>query len=411
MSELHRRPLELAAASVDFELSPGEQAELAAHLASCSACRRRVDGIRQDAVAIAALPPLATAPLVSARLRDATAAGRRPSPLASLRLVAVAAILALLVLAALAVGSAVLEQDPVNLSVLPSASPAIPEPSPVPSPTVPALPSESPAATEPLEYEPPAPSCPAPPGPVSAPPLAAVVGEGEAFAPTLTSDLVSTCSTVQPGDYAAVEPETSVRARAGELMRFVLDQGWHVLQWEGFDRSRASEGANVIEGEIPDGRPNFISLRVPDRSGDVILGVTIWAATTDGRVVAMVSASVWLEVEASGPGILRTTASTACDAVGWPEGVAPYRQITFRIDSTAPEIASALSDTGAELFVLWPEGSRAGPAPDRTVLGPDGDVVARDGQTIEVPPTSAPRVGRYAVCLTPSTLHVVLDAG
>jgi hypothetical protein len=141
----------------------------------------------------------------------------------------------------------------------------------------------------------------------------------------------------------------------------------------------------------------------------VILGVTIWAITTDGRAVANVSASVWLDVEPAGPAALHIIpADTACDSVAWPEGVAPYGEITFVIDPSAAELVTAVSDTGASLLTLWPEGFRAGPAADRTVLSPDGQAVATNGQVIAVPATLLPRLGGYDICLTPSSLHVVL---
>jgi hypothetical protein len=244
---------------------------------------------------------------------------------------------------------------------------------------------------------------------VPPPDVDAIVGIGDSFAPTVTADLVTTCSTSATGDYAGIEPETAHSARAGEPIRFFLDSGWHVLHWEGFDRDRDVEGSNVILGETPEGRPSFLSVPVPDRTGNVILGVTIWAITTDGRAVANVSASVWLDVEPAGPAALHIIpADTACDSVAWPEGVAPYGEITFVIDPSAAELVTAVSDTGASLLTLWPEGFRAGPAADRTVLSPDGQAVATNGQVIAVPATSLPRLGGYDICLTPSSLHVVL---
>ena len=48
MTTLHEDFLELAAASLDFELDPGEREALAEHLAGCVPCRRRVTGMQAD---------------------------------------------------------------------------------------------------------------------------------------------------------------------------------------------------------------------------------------------------------------------------------------------------------------------------------------------------------------------------
>ena len=110
MSTVHQKPLELAAAAVDFELSTQERDELDRHLASCSPCRSRVEALRRDALGIEALPILPVAAEQAARLRAATL--RRPGRPAwsVLRLVAVAAMIALLALAAVAVGSSLVDR-------------------------------------------------------------------------------------------------------------------------------------------------------------------------------------------------------------------------------------------------------------------------------------------------------------
>ena len=69
MTTMHRRPLELAAAAVDFELSAQERDELDRHLAGCSLCRSRVEALRRDAHGIEKLPTLPVAAHQSARLR------------------------------------------------------------------------------------------------------------------------------------------------------------------------------------------------------------------------------------------------------------------------------------------------------------------------------------------------------
>ena len=51
----HDRALELAASSLDFELSHADADALTAHLESCDACRAIDEGLRSDAVALTEL--------------------------------------------------------------------------------------------------------------------------------------------------------------------------------------------------------------------------------------------------------------------------------------------------------------------------------------------------------------------
>ena len=73
MTTVHDDFLELAAASIDFELTETERASLAAHLADCVPCRRRVIALEADQRAIAQLPSFALAPRVGG-------SGPRPYP-------------------------------------------------------------------------------------------------------------------------------------------------------------------------------------------------------------------------------------------------------------------------------------------------------------------------------------------
>ena len=123
MTTVHDEFLELAAASIDFELSETERAALAAHLADCIACRRRVMGLQADQRAVAQLPSFALAPAtvdqVRGRIHRSGSPARPP-----LRLLAVAAILALLAVAAFTVGAELLRRDrDRDLSVVPPTGP------------------------------------------------------------------------------------------------------------------------------------------------------------------------------------------------------------------------------------------------------------------------------------------------
>ena len=115
MTTPHNAFLELAAAGIDFELSQAEREALAQHLDGCISCRRQVAGLYGDQRAIAQLPrygrPAADAGLGRRRAR---------TPMPALRLVAIAAVLALLALGALTVGASLLRHDrPTDLTFVP----------------------------------------------------------------------------------------------------------------------------------------------------------------------------------------------------------------------------------------------------------------------------------------------------
>jgi putative zinc finger protein len=136
MTSLHIDYLELAAGELDLELSADERSRLAVHLASCTSCRRGAIGLRADQRALAQLQPFVLDPAVADRVWR-NLEGRRHSPLPALRLVAIAAALALLALATIAVGSQLLQRDADNrLTVVPPAvSEDLRTPAPSESPT------------------------------------------------------------------------------------------------------------------------------------------------------------------------------------------------------------------------------------------------------------------------------------
>jgi anti-sigma factor RsiW len=153
MTSTHDEILELAASAIDFELSPAERSTLSDHLRDCVACARRVTGMQADQRAIAQLPQYS---LAQGRVdRVARRIGRAPAGSGSqFRLVAVAALLALLALGALAVGAELLrrQEDP-NLSVVPPGPSATatateaPTPVPTPVPVASATATSGPVAT------------------------------------------------------------------------------------------------------------------------------------------------------------------------------------------------------------------------------------------------------------------------
>jgi len=106
----HEQFLELAAAAIDFELSPSERTALDAHLADCIACRRRIAGLDADQRAVRGLPAYALSPAAVDGIRGRVL-GRRRRSQPPLRMLAVAAVLAVLALTAIAVGGEVLRRD------------------------------------------------------------------------------------------------------------------------------------------------------------------------------------------------------------------------------------------------------------------------------------------------------------
>jgi hypothetical protein len=90
----HRRSLDLAASSIDFDLSAPERLELDEHLASCAACRRAAEGYRADTIAIAALPGFHLATDRSTAILGRVVGRRRVLP--PMRTLLIAAAMALL---------------------------------------------------------------------------------------------------------------------------------------------------------------------------------------------------------------------------------------------------------------------------------------------------------------------------
>ena len=138
----HERALELSAAAVDFELSPAETAELEALLAGCPSCAQRAAAMRTDALALSR--PLTLEP--SARVDAAIAAeiAHRTTRSGRLVLVAAAALLALALLGAAAVGAYLLRTwqtaPPITVVPSPTAPVAIASPDPSAAPRCPARP-------------------------------------------------------------------------------------------------------------------------------------------------------------------------------------------------------------------------------------------------------------------------------
>ena len=127
---IHEGFLELAATAIDFELEPEERAELDRHLAGCDSCRRTAAAYREDAATVAygpgpRLESGQSVAILAAALRPAKS---RPP----VRLLAIAALLAVLGTGLLVAGMEILRRldDPIVAVVSPSPSnPSSPLPS------------------------------------------------------------------------------------------------------------------------------------------------------------------------------------------------------------------------------------------------------------------------------------------
>lgn len=132
MTTIHDEFLELAAAGLDFELSQTEREALSGHLAGCIPCRRRHTGLQADQRAIAQMPVFVLSPAGEARVRKGSGqVVRRGTTMPVMRLVAIAAMLALLAGATIAVGAEMMRRErDLNLAVvLPSPSDPVATPS------------------------------------------------------------------------------------------------------------------------------------------------------------------------------------------------------------------------------------------------------------------------------------------
>ena len=120
---LHDQILELAAAAIDFPLTPPERRRIDAHLADCAACARRIGALSRDARMVASLVVPVLPERRQAEILDALL--RPPSRVSPLRLVAIAALLALALVSSLIVGSELVRrtQDDLSMVLLPSNEP------------------------------------------------------------------------------------------------------------------------------------------------------------------------------------------------------------------------------------------------------------------------------------------------
>jgi hypothetical protein len=96
-------------------------------------------------------------------------------------------------------------------------------------------------------------------------------------------------------------------------------------------------------------------------------------------------------------------ADLGCDAMA-----VDYRRITFQIDASAEDPVTARTDTGKSLQTFWSTGFQ-GSAEPPAVQDPAGQVVAADGDTLDIPEGALPRLHGYFVCPSTNALYVLLQ--
>lgn len=88
---------------------------------------------------------------------------------------------------------------------------------------------------------------------------------------------------------------------------------------------------------------------------------------------------------------------------GCPLAALP-RAFTFRIDPNALDPVVAIGSNGFVYHVFWSQEFRGGTVDESVVLGPDGQVVARNGQRVEDPEEYLPG---YILCSGSESLYVL----
>ena len=115
--------IELAAAAIDFELTPSERARLDKALAECPVCARAAAGYRRQAILLQALPVVDASPAVRRQVERAV--GVRPQRSSGSWVWLAAAMLGLLVTGAVVAGAIDRARQDERLSQVPTASPVV----------------------------------------------------------------------------------------------------------------------------------------------------------------------------------------------------------------------------------------------------------------------------------------------
>ena len=169
-----------------------------------------------------------------------------------------------------------------------TASPRIADPTPVPNP------SPSSVVIVAQDFEPPTPLCPGPLEQVDPPRVRVRIADGEPIAATMGSAGLQTCGTSGEYDVGDLTYPAPLVALADDKLTFAVDPGWRILWFEAFDHPKLGDGANMTPGVRVAGGPAEVSIPVPGRTGDMVVGMDVWVAREDGRVTARIEPTVWV---------------------------------------------------------------------------------------------------------------------
>jgi hypothetical protein len=226
----------------------------------------------------------------------------------------------------------------------------------------------------------------------------AVVDPDGFYTPATCSDPGS--GTIGSWDYA--EGATGARGSlidvAGKQLRG-LKPG-DVLEHAGYPEAAGAQLVRVVrDGEVlavltftDDGHGGWLISTMRSCSGS---DLTI-ASRDDSRSPAPSAAS-------SGAfGLQRAPTNLGCDSLP-----STYPFAILRMDPTRPEAVWAEAAGGRHLEVFWSAGFRATDVTEPAVVGPKGDVVARDGERIEIPGGAWPSLHGYFLCAGADAIYVL----
>jgi hypothetical protein len=200
-----------------------------------------------------------------------------------------------------------------------AAPPTAPVPTPTPSPAVSPAPTPSfaIATADPLaiasveptdasldpgvnaEYEPPAPTCPSPPGAVIVPDVRVSVGDGPAVIAGRGASTFWTCTTTAATDVAGDPPLPWLTATHRDRLVLQVQTGWRILRIEGYDSSIGGQGGDITPPIDLADRPDRVEVAVPARDGDARAAWTLWLIRADGKAVGQLSVTVRLHLPAA----------------------------------------------------------------------------------------------------------------
>jgi hypothetical protein len=124
----------------------------------------------------------------------------------------------------------------------------------------------------------------------------------------------------------------------------------------------------------------------------VLLGVVVAGCATP--VVPSPSA-------AAGMPLREAPGDIGCDSIG-----ISYASARFVIDPTAADPVTAVSDRGRALRTFWATEFVGGPPEDPIVRDGGGQVVARDGDILEIPSDGFPELKGHFVCPSEDALYI-----